>query len=360
VSVTQPDLPAHQPSEWAEAFTKICDRHRGRLIRWLTAIFGARDAEDIAQEALARLYVRPELLDPDADAWPWLSVVARNVGRDLLRHNAQSTTVEHDVLDGMPGCDAVRDSVCDQVVAREDAVRLSTALRSLSPRERQVIRLRDFDGVSISVIADLTDSNENAVRQLLFRARRRLGSVYLELGGERRLGLSALLGLKVREAYRRHTAALDVLTGSSATMFAAVLPALAIVVGGTAGLLLPPAFGGGSTRTAAYALGDDALRHGLAGRDGRPLYAVPSGERVPAHHAAPPATRPGIRARPSIGPVSADLSVSPNPFSKDGGRDFEDHVKIVLPNGTEVRLDGYQDKHPGYGLVCRLPMVDCG
>lgn len=354
MSVTQPDLPAHQPSEWAEAFAQICDRHRGRLIRWLTAIFGARDAEDIAQEALTRLYVRPELLDPDADAWPWLSVVARNVGRDLLRHNAQSTTVEHGVLDGMPG----GDSVCDQVVARDDSARLSAALRSLSPRERQVIRLRDFDGVSIAVIADLTDSNENAVRQLLFRARRRLGSVYLDLGGERRLGLAALLGLKIRETYRRHTAAVDALMGSSATVFGAVLPALAIVVGGTVGLVRPPGAADGSPRTAAYAVDNDALHHGgLADRkSGDLLYVTPAaGVRAP-HHA--PTARPGIHARPSFGPVSADAFVAPDPF-KRGERAEEDHIAIVLPNGTEVHEDGYHDKSPGYGVVCRLPGVRC-
>jgi RNA polymerase sigma-70 factor (ECF subfamily) len=353
VSVTQPDLPAHQSSEWGEAFTEICDRHRGRLIRWLTAIFGARDAEDIAQEALARLYVRPDLLDPDADAWPWLSVVARNVGRDLLRHNAQSTTVEHVVLDSMPG----RDSVCDQVVAREDAARLSAALRSLSPRERQVIRLRDFDGVSIGVIAEMTDSNENAVRQLLFRARRRLGSVYVDLGGERRLGLAALLGLRVREAYRRHSALADALSGSSATVFAAVLPALAVVVGGTFGLLMPPT--GESARPAAYALGNDVVGHGLAGRDGRPLYGAATAAPVPAQRAVP-ATHRMIRARPDVGPVSADASVKPNPFGKDGGRIEEEHVKVVLPDGTEIDIDGYSNKDPGYGPVCGSGLVDCG
>lgn len=214
------------PAEWRDTFTEICDRHRGRLIRWLSAIFGSRDAEDIAQETLTRLFLRPGLIDDSGDAWPWLAVVARNVGRDLARHNALSTPVDASSLAYV--ADDVR--VCEEVLARDDAARIARAMHGLTPRERAVIRMRDFEGATIPEIAELLDINENAVRQQLFRARRRLATVYVDLGGDSRWGtLVATIGLRLRELARR-VVPFGELGGPSAAAMVAWVPGLAAAI----------------------------------------------------------------------------------------------------------------------------------
>lgn len=149
-------------------------------MRWLTTIFGPRDAEDIAQEAFARLYARPGLLD--GDPWPWLAVVARNVGRDLARHNAFTTPVDSGTLDLLPGDHGVPDAV----LRRDDAARVVAALRHLCPRDRALLCLRDVDGVSVGDIAAQLGINDNAVRQQLHRARRRLATAYVGLARRHR------------------------------------------------------------------------------------------------------------------------------------------------------------------------------
>lgn len=170
------------PPGWNAKFDAICAGHRNRLVRWVTAIFGPRDAEDIVQEALARLYVRPNLLAEDSDPWPWLSVVARNVGRDLARHNSYSTTIENAVFDRWPTGSGLH----DVVAARQDAEILDRALMSLGPRDRALIRLRDLQEVAVHDIAATMRMNENAVRQQLFRARNRLAAAFMEMGGNPR------------------------------------------------------------------------------------------------------------------------------------------------------------------------------
>lgn len=228
MTVTRTDLPDDDWPEWDAEFSAICDSHRARLVRWLTSIFGAGDAEDIAQEALVRLYVRPGMLHEDADAWPWLAVVARNVGRDMARHNAYSTTVDADLLNQVPDDAGVHDAV----VARDDAERLTLALRSISPRDRALLHLRDVEGVGVAEIADRLGLNDNAARQQIFRARRRLANAYLALGGDRRTGIVALLGLKVRELLRRHGHLAPGAGPASTGLAAAVVPALTALVGG--------------------------------------------------------------------------------------------------------------------------------
>jgi RNA polymerase sigma-70 factor (ECF subfamily) len=359
MSVTQPDLPPYDP-DWGATFAEICDRHRGRLIRWLTSIFGARDAEDIAQEALARLYQRPTLLDPSLDAWPWLAVVARNVGRDMARHNAQSTTVDQDVLAAMPS----GDSVHDQVVARDDADRLARALRSLTPRERAVITMRDFHDAAIGDIAEIFGINENAARQQLFRARRRLANAYVSLGGDRRIGLVALLGLRVREFVRRHAPYLDPFATSSAAI-AAVIPALAVIVSAVGGAL-PGAPSATAATGAAFGTtataGDDV--RAATWRDGGTHPGAWTPTRTPARGA--PARRkapkrdPFLDYHPDAGPVHGDVTLPQNPGGDQPGSHYHAHVWVDLPNGWRWGVEAYDENAPGYGPVCGSGLVHCG
>ncbi|HVF03824.1 MAG TPA: sigma-70 family RNA polymerase sigma factor [Frankiaceae bacterium] len=312
------------PDGWADEFTTICDSHRGRLVRWLTSIFGPRDAEDIAQEALTRLYVRPGLLDQDADAWPWLAVVARNVGRDMARHNALSTTVDATFLDQLP--DDAR--VHDQVVARDDAERLALALRRISARDRALLHLRDVEGMPVGDLATRLGLNDNAVRQQLFRARKRLANAYVELGGDRRAGL-ALAFTRVREFARRHARFAEPLGTFASGAFASALPALAGIAGG---LLIAAVTGGGAAGPAG------------AG-DAGPLSGPPSG-RAPA--VAGPAAAGRIAAAARGGPRP-----SPSPFLT-----VDEEVGPVRAGGwTRDPLDNRPGPGQQWSIVVDLPIV---
>ena len=343
-------------AEWRDTFAEICDRHRGRLIRWLTAIFGARDAEDIAQEALTRLFTRPGLVEESGDAWPWLAVVARNVGRDLARHNSWSTTVDTIALAHVPA----NVVVLDEVVARDEGARLARALRGLSPRERAVIRLRDFEGAPVVEIAELLGISENAVRQQLFRARRRLANVYVGLGGDSRIGsLVAAFGLRLRELARRCVPFQD-LAPPSAVALAAVVPGVAaLVAGALAGWV--PGLGHddrGTDATTAVALSgawderDAEHRHGT-GRTSRPA----------AGPAEWPATHPDPvvdvhRDIPTGGHV--DVTYDRDPLSTKPGR-YNDHdIAVGIPfTPYEVVIRGGDEYPEGGGTLCQYGLARC-
>ncbi len=64
---------------WADEFTALCASHHGRLVRWLTTVFGPRDAEDIAQEVFLRAFRAASAIDTKRPLWPWLQAIARNV-----------------------------------------------------------------------------------------------------------------------------------------------------------------------------------------------------------------------------------------------------------------------------------------
>ena len=350
-------------AEWRETFEDICDRHRGRLIRWVTAIFGPRDAEDIAQETLARLYMRPGLLDENADAWPWLAVVARHLGRDLARHNSWSTAV-----DAVAMSDVADDVVVlDQVVARDEGARLALALRSLTPRERAVIRLRDIDGAPVSEIAELLGVNENAVRQQLFRARRRLAAVYVDLGGDSRLGsLVAAVGMRLREVARRYSPFVNDVAPPSTVAFASLGPAVAAVVGGVLAGLLPGAGGdaAGAGGPAVVAVGnpgaawdarDEGVRHGT-GDAGGPL---PTSTVVTKDDPPPLPRHPVVQIEQDL-PGGKATFTQDDPWTTEEG-DYDHHYTYVDIPGTPYRLEvgGHSHQYPGGPTACRLKVVRC-
>ena len=336
-------------ADWAESFAAICDSHRSRLVRWLTSIFGPRDAEDIAQEALTRLYQRPDLLAGDSDAWPWLSVVARNVGRDMARHNAFATAVDAETFERL----ADGAHVHEEVVARDDAARLAVAMGRLTPRDRALIRLRDIDGVGIADIADTLGTNENAARQQLFRARRRLASAYTALGGDRRAGITAVIGLRFREFMRRHGHLVHALSGPSSAL-ASALPSVAIVVGGAL-------FGGFAaagevpSRAVAYGAAHTGIEppHGVASRHGRPL-----SPRAPSPRPQPQPDPPIFDLEHRTGDVSVKGKVNNTVLDEEGGRTdyFQVHIDNV-PIVGEVNIEMWGDQDPGNGPVCSR--IDC-
>jgi RNA polymerase sigma-70 factor (ECF subfamily) len=341
-------------AEWDAAFAEICDRHRGRLIRWLSAIFGPRDAEDIAQEALVRLFLRPGLLDPASDAWPWLAVVARNVGRDMAKRNALSSAVDHLTLAEVPD----ERAVWDQVLARDDAERLVLALRDLKPRDRALIRLRDVQDVPMADVAARLGVSENAARQQLFRARRRLAEAYTRLGGDRRVGLFPALGIRAREAFRRHTHAIEPLCLSSPAVFAALLPCLLCAAGVIGGVLFPyGAQRGGlalAGRGSAAALERD-VGHGTGGHPlpggGDPSPGRP-GTALPAHP-----DDPIVDVHRNVGPVAVDQTVPHSPLDPKEGDTINSGIWVDLPVFGPTGVGAHGTSDGGRGVVCDL--VDC-
>lgn len=162
------------PGEDEEEFAALYAEHFARLVRWVTVIFGPDHAEDIAQEALFRLYLRPTFLTPGVDPWRWLSVVARNIGRDRAREGQYRTPTDPDDLSRLPAPEA---SV-DPVERGHDLDTMREALSRLSPEERYLLQLRDLEERSAIDIANLLDITPNAVRQRVFRARQRLADTF--------------------------------------------------------------------------------------------------------------------------------------------------------------------------------------
>ena len=138
------------------------------LARWL--LRSRADAEDAAQEALLRAY-RFFHGCHGGDARAWLLQIVRNTCYTWLDKNrrVKDMTEFNEEVHGMPS-----PSPETLAIASNDRDRLSEALKSLPPRYREVIVLRELEGCSYKEIASITSIPIGTVMSTLSRARRQL------------------------------------------------------------------------------------------------------------------------------------------------------------------------------------------
>lgn len=140
-------------------------------IRRYAAILCPRpeDAEDLTQETLALAFAGlPELRQP-RQLLHWLRTIARHRHLERLRlHHSEPRTFEM-VQEEISPCLDPDPQV--QVMTRETALRLASAIRSLPPSLRSAFHARVIDGLSTRDAAQRLGTTEAAVRTRLRRAR---------------------------------------------------------------------------------------------------------------------------------------------------------------------------------------------
>jgi RNA polymerase sigma-70 factor (sigma-E family) len=158
-----------EPATWDAdtALEQLYALHWRSLVR--LAVLVVRDqaqAEEITQDAFIALHARwRRLRDPDK-ALAYLRQTVVNRSRSALRHravvhrHAQATGSAPAV--GLPGSD-------ETAVAAERRDRVLTALQALPARQREVMALRYYAGLSEAEIADALGISRGAVKSHAFR-----------------------------------------------------------------------------------------------------------------------------------------------------------------------------------------------
>jgi RNA polymerase sigma-70 factor, ECF subfamily len=133
-----------------------------------------RDAEDLAQEVLARALRYRDSFDAATEVAPWLRRIALRVWIDQRRRAERNP-----VREGLPA-ELDREGRDCAFEARDEIAR---ALAVLSAVEREIFRRFHGQGLSVREIADALAMPENTVKSHLHRARRALAD---RIGGGER------------------------------------------------------------------------------------------------------------------------------------------------------------------------------
>jgi len=139
-------------------------------------------AEDLTQEIFIRLQKTIERLDPDRDPTGWVFTVATNVVRDHWRSAGQRRR-QAEVSTETAGAHLLPHPDPDVAAVLEHDEELRAvwgALAEVSPEDREIILLRDFEELATADIAGMLELNPDAVRQRHSRAVARLSSAFLK------------------------------------------------------------------------------------------------------------------------------------------------------------------------------------
>ena len=156
----------------ARAFDLIVPEFRDRVFRLAISILRERAAaEDAAQEAFVRVWKALPGFDGRAALGTWIYAIARNCC--LMELRRRRPTVSFDDPDSPEAQHAVATSASGPASdpERDNLLRL---LESLPANQQEAVRLFYLEERSYDAVAAAMDMPLGTVKNLLFRARRRL------------------------------------------------------------------------------------------------------------------------------------------------------------------------------------------
>ena len=137
------------------------------------------DAEDIVQETLIKVWKRREHWDEIES----IEAFCYSICRNLALNRIQKADLHNETLDEARS-QAV-DTSCasnpeEQVQQNDRMMLVKSLVDHLPEKQKSVIQLRDFEGMSYKEIASVMKMTDEQVKVTLFRARQTIKKQYLE------------------------------------------------------------------------------------------------------------------------------------------------------------------------------------
>ena len=178
------------------AFKLLVERYQRKVYSVaLGMLRNQEDARDVAQEAFVRVYRYLPFFKGDASFYTWLYRIVNNLCIDILRKRGATKGITHIEFD-----EAVkRDTAEAQIGAlgsmlgtnpqksalrRELAEKINEAINDIPEAHRQILLLREVEGMSYDDLARTLNIKKGTVMSRLFHARLKMQKIlnkYVEL-----------------------------------------------------------------------------------------------------------------------------------------------------------------------------------
>jgi RNA polymerase sigma-70 factor (ECF subfamily) len=170
--VKDDDLLAAARAGAPEAIEALLERYQERVFGFGLRMCGDReDAEDVLQDTLLAAAEGMKHFRGGSSLSTWLYTIARSFCIKK-RRRSKFAPVEEVSLDGMKTTLPSPAASPDELASRREVRRaLTAALESLDPESREVLILRDMEGLTAPEVATVTGASVDAVKSRLHRAR---------------------------------------------------------------------------------------------------------------------------------------------------------------------------------------------
>jgi RNA polymerase sigma-70 factor (ECF subfamily) len=156
----------------AEALRAIVERYQDRIFSLIYGIVRDRhEVEDVAQEVFLKVYTRIQAFDERSKFYTWLYRVAANAAKDHVKKRSRRPAVALEEDEVLP---AAGDNPVQHAAAAETRRQVREAIAALPLRYREVLTLRELEGLSYNEIAGVLQISIGTVESRLHRARAKL------------------------------------------------------------------------------------------------------------------------------------------------------------------------------------------
>lgn len=175
-----------------DAFASLVSKHHTRLLRFAESMVSSRAvAEEVVQDTWLGVVRGIDRFEGRSSVKTWLFHILANRARTAGAREARSVPLGDPLEGRFTGAgewsrppEPWSDAVDARVVADELASRVKRCLPGLPPGQRQVLVLRDIEGLEASEVCALLGISAGNQRVLLHRARAQVrGVLEAELGG---------------------------------------------------------------------------------------------------------------------------------------------------------------------------------
>jgi len=169
------------------AFAELVRRYQVPVIHFCRRMLDSlQDAEDVAQDSFVRLHRSVRRLRPEAKFSTVLFGIARNLALNHLRdadRRGRGRMQPFEAMSREPS-GGQADQPDHQARRQEIEAALEAGIAKLSKEHREVLLLREFQGLDYSSIARIVRCRKGTVRSRLARAREQLCARLRESGGD--------------------------------------------------------------------------------------------------------------------------------------------------------------------------------
>ena len=171
-----------------QALNLLLERYLNRILRIVRMKLGPKlrtkmESMDVVQEVMVRAVKGFEKFEPENEAafLHWISKLVQNEIRDLAdyhgaakrdfakeKENKKDSSIDSSVLSNIPANSEWRPSF--QIKLKEDVLELEAAMDQLPEKQRDVVVMRQYEGMSFKEIGEELDCSEDAARIQFARA----------------------------------------------------------------------------------------------------------------------------------------------------------------------------------------------
>lgn len=178
-----------------QALNLLLERYLNRILRIVRMKLGPKlrtkmESMDVVQEVMMRAIRGFENFEPKNEAafLHWISKLVQNEIRDLADYhgaakrdfkqetdNQKNSSIDSSLLSNIPANSQWKPSF--QIRLKEDILELEAAMDQLSENQRDIVIMRQYEGLSFKEIGKELDCSEDAARMQFARAMNKLTDI---------------------------------------------------------------------------------------------------------------------------------------------------------------------------------------